>query len=652
MRPLTIGPRLSGFLVIVSTALAVFANLFDVGLTGAGKFVLGSIPACLAVFGTVGNLRRDPQTAERLFWPLAVSLAAGASIFGVKQLLIDTGRLYQTTDSNLLHAYALSDFPLFVWTAVVGGLWLYSTARLIGAGRLQPSWFATLESRPATVRAVLAAITGGAAVIRFWAAGRLGLWSDEGIVYIAARNILKTGLPYLETKLLYLRDLPHLYAVAGSLSLVGDTELGVRLPSLIAGILLVPLTYLVTEKLFERKSVSLLAAAIVAVHPWMIEYSRFGRSYMLMLLLLYLAVYFFLTGLESRRARFGLAAAGFLAALTHQVGQIALMLAFVALLDKKWRAEPLKWWPFLGAAAGVVVYKVLFSYGYFFDQDAASAVSTTQAVAQRIPFALPRIDNLFVFMRVAPFFLLPAAIAASIRGRLLGFSDAGYRRYAAWFGIIIIALVFSKRLVTINRGILFFFPILAAATALLLLFAVSLVRSPALRATAASLMVIMIAGYGAYGLRQVNNRDYGTLINPNFAPFDGFTFAHDNKTTIEYVNKRYRPGDQIIVLGSPNFWVAYSKHRPDKRVWTGSSITLNKKNVFVGTPETGDLGVLDKSLRGKRTWVVTSFSTVWTPRIGHVAPHLVAYIDSYSGQRVYVSKDVTAKVYLIDRRRE
>jgi hypothetical protein len=243
-----------------------------------------------------------------------------------------------------------------------------------------------------------------------------------------------------------------------------------------------------------------------------------------------------------------------------------------------------------------------------------------------------------------------AAIAALVSGSWLGFKKRNYIYYSAWFTVFLASLLLSKKLITINRGILFSFPLLVLPTALLVVFGISIIRSKTGRAIFGSLLVVLIVAYGAYDLRTAIRRDYGAKINPNFAPFDGFTFYHDNKTPIQYVNRHWRSGDQIIVFGLPTFFVPYSRLRPDWRVWTGSSITYKEKNIFTDTPEVDDLGKLDRLLRGERTWVVTSYSIQQTERIGHIDPNLVGYLETYSGQCRYTSKDKTAKVYMINRR--
>ena len=58
----------------------------------------------------------------------------------------------------------------------------------------------------------------------------------------------------------------------------GDGELAVRLPSLIAGTLVIPALYELGRELYDRRT-GLVAAAFAAVSPLLIWYSQEARMY-------------------------------------------------------------------------------------------------------------------------------------------------------------------------------------------------------------------------------------------------------------------------------------------------------------------------------------------------------------------------------------
>jgi hypothetical protein len=313
------GSQITGLLILIASLFLAATNVFSGNIMGHWKWPIGVAMAGVSLLGALGvNADRSADAKKALFWPLTFSLISGTAIFAGRQILTEVGYLSQNTGGALLKAQALHDLPLFFWTIFVGIFWVWSSASFATErDSITGAWFGWWEKNPVLVWTTLGIIIGWGALVRVWNLGRLGLWMDEGTVYIVAKNIILTGVPYLETKLLYLRDLPHLYTVAGALWLFKDIEFGIRLPSIICGVLLIPVTFFLAQKVFNQKSISLLAAAIVAFHPWMIEYSRLGRSYMMMLFWLYLAALFLQTALTSRWSRVGLAIACFLATTTH-----------------------------------------------------------------------------------------------------------------------------------------------------------------------------------------------------------------------------------------------------------------------------------------------------------------------------------------------
>lgn len=76
-----------------------------------------------------------------------------------------------------------------------------------------------------------------------------------------------------------------------------NSEISVRLPSVIFGVSSVFVAYLIAKKLFEKKT-ALIAATLVATAPLHIYYSQEARMYMLAAFLASLSVYFFISLLK------------------------------------------------------------------------------------------------------------------------------------------------------------------------------------------------------------------------------------------------------------------------------------------------------------------------------------------------------------------
>jgi len=145
-----------------------------------------------------------------------------------------------------------------------------------------------------------------------------GLYVDEVSIGYNAYQILTTGKDeYGIAHPLWFRSygdykLPvYIYMVAGSMAIFGKTEFAVRFPSLIAGILTIPLFYLFLEKLvcLEKDTVlrkrltyvPLLASFLLAISSWHIQFSRGGFEITVGTLFYLLGVYLFIMWLEKKK---------------------------------------------------------------------------------------------------------------------------------------------------------------------------------------------------------------------------------------------------------------------------------------------------------------------------------------------------------------
>lgn len=101
---------------------------------------------------------------------------------------------------------------------------------------------------------------------------------------------------------------PPLYAyiTAPFVKIMGLTELAVRLPSALLGIMTILITYLLTKKIFysasgnRKEIIALLSAGILAISPWHILLSRAAFEANAATLLIVLGIYLFLVSLEKR----------------------------------------------------------------------------------------------------------------------------------------------------------------------------------------------------------------------------------------------------------------------------------------------------------------------------------------------------------------
>ncbi len=129
-----------------------------------------------------------------------------------------------------------------------------------------------IAARPA--RAALALLTLGALALRL--AVPRGLWLDEAISVRQAHLGLGALIQSLATGD---RHPPlHYLALWAMVHLFGDGELAVRLPSIVAGTLIVPMLFAIGAELFDRRT-GLLAGLFGAVAPLLVWYSQEARMY-------------------------------------------------------------------------------------------------------------------------------------------------------------------------------------------------------------------------------------------------------------------------------------------------------------------------------------------------------------------------------------
>jgi hypothetical protein len=151
---------------------------------------------------------------------------------------------------------------------------------------------------------------------------------DEARLALAARGIVEHGLPLLPDGFLYTRGLLPAYLEAALVATIGTADQAVRLPSLVAGTLLVPAVYQLGRGA-GGPGVGLTAAAIVAFSQPLVLQAREAWLYSSFLLWFVLALSWLQRGRAGDRLRAGLA---FVAALlSHEFA--VLLLPIAALRD-------------------------------------------------------------------------------------------------------------------------------------------------------------------------------------------------------------------------------------------------------------------------------------------------------------------------------
>ena len=194
-------------------------------------------------------------------------------------------------------------------------------------------------------RILLILILALAAILRIWKLDSVpvSLFGDEVDVGYQAYSILTTGKDYMgNIALFYVNSIAdkkaplYSYLAAPAVAMFGISPLGVRLPAAIFGVLGVLLIFGVV-KLLTNETIGLIAAILLAVSPWHIQFSRWGLEHTLMLSLFLAGVYFFLKGLSQNKWLLISSVCFSLTPYAYHAGKIFLPLILIVILILFWQ---------------------------------------------------------------------------------------------------------------------------------------------------------------------------------------------------------------------------------------------------------------------------------------------------------------------------
>ena len=186
----------------------------------------------------------------------------------------------------------------------------------------------------------LIALIGLAFGLRVYQLDAQSLWSDEGLTLYRSRlsiadnltNIIVVppGVPTRDTN-------PPLYflAVSGLRLVAGESEYTLRFLSVLAGVVCVPLLYVLGRRLFSAGT-GQVAALLGAISPFCVWYSQEARMYLLLAALSMASTYILLRALESPTWRLWLTWALVTGAAWYTHFTVAFLMAFQGGLILVW----------------------------------------------------------------------------------------------------------------------------------------------------------------------------------------------------------------------------------------------------------------------------------------------------------------------------
>lgn len=436
--------------------------------------------------------------------------------------------------------------------------------------------------------------------------GNIWLWVLVGSGLILRLQQLDAALWYDEAFSAWLASLPPYNIIIATIydvhpptyylllwvitHLFGNSEMVLRLPSVLAGTALIWLVYRLACDLSMSHKAALLAAGLVTIAPYQVYYSQEARFYMLQSLFLTVAT----IGLVERRD--WLLVGGSLAAIyLHNVSLVFVICLFGA----GWVWEHLKVKRLLNAGAIILL-------GYL----PLAGLSILQAQAVGRGYWIPplynppgrilsTLDDLIFLMPNAPF-----VVSGLVTSLLLIMIFASIPRALKTVGYtpIFLYLLFFLPLAALTFISLLWQPIilarvvapLAPAYYLLIAWSVTATRRRVIVAFASAgpVVIVILAGYltGSFGRGPVD-QNYVSLFG------------------------QFRPGDAVFHI-NPGSYVPFHYYRPDipQYVWQQNgdlSETLRSETKAAMKMQQGDLA--DLACKYNRWWVI-KFNNPVSPR--------------------------------------
>ena len=215
---------------------------------------------------------------------------------------------------------------------------------------------------------VVAGVTALGAVLRF---ATLGLQSYHHDEIVTASRVLRVGFGHAMDAVGFSESAPPLYYAAAWVwtQLTGTGPWGLRSLSAVAGVLMIPVAYLIGRELRDRRA-GVLGAALVAVNPMLLWYSQEARAYALMALFCAVSLLYCIRamqgeGQDQRRSFVLWGVFSALALATHYFAAFPLGVEVVLLLRRRGRATWAGLWILCLTAAllaPLVVHQM--SYGH------------------------------------------------------------------------------------------------------------------------------------------------------------------------------------------------------------------------------------------------------------------------------------------------
>jgi len=519
-------------------------------------------------------------------------------------------------------------------------------------------------------------------LIRLKNLGYLSYWGDEGFSYLAVKGILQHGYPLYPSGHIYFKAILYMYVSSFFSLFFGINEFTLRLVSVLASVVTLPVLYLIGKK-FLNKTVALASVVIMAFSVWETEYSRVAGYYPFLQLFYLLGLYFFYLGFFEEKKKYKYWATVFLLLTPtfHQIG-LALIFVYLYLILLKGIKRFLRKDCLISFAVVSVFYLLLqineiffWKVGYVYTPQDNRLTSILAEYFSRFnlhyfrefKIAFPSMSLIIL----VSFVLLLGSILMNLIKKNLQENE----KIKQWFFLFLAFLfpLFFMGFVKSHlqpRYIYFLRPlfILLFAYGLFKLvetgvelgfkpFQSRLKREPTRLKSILTLGIFLLtAGLTVNGLslirvKQIINREYQDRIFTNLITRTGRHEHPDHKSVGEFLKGQVREDDVVIAIHMVFQYIYAGK--VDYWLWSGGPGTWDGweetedgfRDVYTGAKWINNLadlkGVLNQN-KEKRVWLITSPSL---GRRDHINQEIADFIEN-SERLVFRGRDGISRVYL------
>jgi hypothetical protein len=506
---------------------------------------------------------------------------------------------------------------------------------------------------------------------------------DEGFHYLAAQGILEHGYPLYPSGHVYWKAILYAYFLAGGSFIFGLKAVTLRVFSVLCVAGMIALAYHFGRRYFSR-TIGFLAAVILAMSAWELEYARLALYFAPLQLFYLLGLYFFYRGFirEEKRLKTWAVVIFLLTPLIHQLG-MGLIFAFPALFLMRGAKRFFRKDVLIGFSLTVLFYLGIQLMEFYVWKVGYVYVKTDMSLKGMIGYFFGgfSLDYFKEFFRSFPWMSLAVlagiflCLGVVVRKRETGgetadadtaqspwlflnlcfifplFFFAFFRthvqpRYLAQLFPVFV-LLFLVGLRALSRE---FIGGLAAPA-----FGIEKDKTRAIFSTVIFLGLVFALTEGARPeqVLTIAERHYGDPITVDTITRSGRYEHYDNESVGKYVAARLQPYD-IVVANHVVFQKIYVG-RVDYWLWSGGPGTWDAweetpdgwKDFYVGARWLNNLDDLRKVIQGHqggRVWLVASPSML---REDHIKPEIRNYVAVENADKlVFRGKDGMSEVYV------